>query len=381
MGAPPSSVITAYLKPTNYCNVGCSHCYLPAETRGSKARMSWDTLVQAGEFLAEMRARQGASGVHVVWHGGEPLTVSPEWYERAGEVLDQVLRTHREGIQTSLIPYDGRFRRLIRERFDGVIGSSIDFSSRRIKGHAGAYQTLWLSKVFQARQDGLMVIPGMVVSRHEIGRAKEILHWFVQNDFDQFNVERYNSYKQVLPECPTNKEHAQFLIELFDAVMELTDTTGGAPRIRAIEAGIRGVLFGTPGDRWGGDCQSSFVVVDPNGGLNNCPDKIAHDVSYGTVGEGFDAFAKSDGRRSAIRLQVAGHRNQWCASCTYNRWCRSGCPIACNSPSVEDPECSGYRSFLNHAKAYLASPHGHDVAMQYLGGSREPVAYGGASAA
>lgn len=343
--------------------------------------MSWDTLVQTGEFLAEMRTRQGASGVHVVWHGGEPLTIPPEWYESAGEVLDQVLRTHREGIQTSLIPYDRRFRPVIRERFDGVIGSSIDFSSRRIKGQAVAYQSLWLSKVAQAREDGLFVIPGMVVSKHEIGRATEILQWFVQNDFTQFNVERYNTYKQMLPEWPTNKEHSAFLIELFDAVMDMTQARGSAPKIRALEAGIRGVLFGTPGDRWGGDCQSSFIVVDPNGGLNNCPDKTAHDVPYANVASGFDAFAKSPGRRDAIRLQVAGHRNPCCASCRYNRWCRSGCPIACNTPSVADPECSGYRTFLDHVRTYVESTPGYAVAMHYLGDARPAVAYGGVSAA
>lgn len=37
-------MLTVYLKPTNYCNVGCDFCYLPEDVRANKARMSADTL-------------------------------------------------------------------------------------------------------------------------------------------------------------------------------------------------------------------------------------------------------------------------------------------------------------------------------------------------
>ena len=33
-------MITAYVKPTNFCNVGCTHCYLPEAVRAHQGRMT-----------------------------------------------------------------------------------------------------------------------------------------------------------------------------------------------------------------------------------------------------------------------------------------------------------------------------------------------------
>ena len=36
-GARP---VTAYVKPSDYCNVGCEHCYLPLAVRADRATTS-----------------------------------------------------------------------------------------------------------------------------------------------------------------------------------------------------------------------------------------------------------------------------------------------------------------------------------------------------
>lgn len=359
-------MITVYLKPTNYCNVGCEHCYLPEGVRADRDRMTFATLARTAEMLRDMADKERHDSVHVIWHGGEPMVLSPEWFWQAGEILDAMLPGHTESIQTSLIPYTRDYADLVRDRFQSEIGSSIDFSSRKIKGSNAAYLDLWMQKVGMARDDGLLVIPGVVPSRNELLRARDIVKWFVDNGFERFNFERFNSFGQSLPDCPSNKEHSLFLIDLFDDLMERMSLDSRAPAVMAIAAGIGGVLHGTPGDRWGGRCQSDFVVIEPNGSLNNCPDKASFEPSFGNVYSGFDVFSSSALRRKWIRIQALDHKKSHCQTCEYSSWCKSGCPITLNGLEDGEGECSGYKTFLRHVQSYINTAQGRKVANDYL---------------
>jgi radical SAM protein with 4Fe4S-binding SPASM domain len=358
------SLITLYVKPTNFCNVGCSHCYLPESVRADAGRMGVDVVAAVGAFAAEMAAYGRHAETHVVWHGGEPLTVAPEFYFAAGAVLDRLLPNHTESLQTSLMPFREAHVRLVRERFGSWIGSSVDFSQRRLKGSIEAYLDLWLRKVELARANGLSVVPGVVPTRAEVGREAWIVDWFVARGFPVFNVDRYNAYRANLPDRPTNREHALFLCGLFDALIAATESRGEAPLVGAVAAGIAGVLYGVGGDRWGGSCASDFVVVEPDGSLNNCPDKSTVDESFGDVRDGFKAFAGNRFRRKSVKHQQFGHKKSYCHSCVNAHFCKSGCPITPNGVE-EDPsevECSGYWTFLDHVRR--AASDGRRAAME-----------------
>lgn len=363
-------MISAYLKPTNRCNVGCSHCYLPESVRMSSFRMDDATLRATAGFLAQMQAAQRAESTLVIWHGGEPLVMPADWYMRAGEILDQVLPGHRETMQTSLIPFREEHVELVRTRFGAFLGSSVDFSQRRLNGSVDAYHRLFMQKVDLARENGITVAPGVVPATVDLGREREIVAWFVDRGFSSFNIDRYNAYETHFPDRPNNAQHAAFLIGLLDALLERMDDSGSAPVVGAVNAGIAGVLYGIPGDRWGGSCMSDFVVVEPDGSLNNCPDKASIEAPLGQVAEGYTAFATGKFRRKWVRHQSVGHRNDYCLGCENFHFCRTGCPITPNDPAVEGGECSGYKSFLTHVRGLAATESGLARLRGYLGQKR-----------
>lgn len=363
-------MITAYVKSTNRCNVGCTHCYLPEAVRADRTRMSDETVAATGKFLAEMMQRGRHGGAHVLWHGGEPLVLPAEWYYRAGEILDRYVPDRTESMQTSLIPLRAEHVELLKSRLGGFVGSSVDFSQRMIRGSVDRYHELWMKKVDMARAGGIEVVPGVVPTTREIGREKEIVDWMVDRGFTAFNVDRYNAYGTSFPDRPSNAEHSRILMGLFDALMDRMEKDGAAPLVGAVRASITGVLFGVGGDRWGGTCMSDFIVVEPDGSLNNCPDKASFEESFGNVADGFVQYAASKFRRKWIKHQALTHKKDYCTGCENQHFCQSGCPITPNGPSEGEDECSGYKSYLTHVRKRLADPSARDAAVAYLDQAR-----------
>ncbi len=359
-------MITAYVKPSNRCNVGCTHCYLPESVRADQRRMTDETLLATAQFLGDMQSRGRHAGAHVLWHGGEPLVLRADWYFEAGELLDRVLPGHTESMQTSLIPLRPDHLPLLKERFGSFVGSSMDFSQRQINGSVEAYHRLWMKKVDMARAVGITVVAGVVPTRRELGREAEMVRWFVDRGFDAFNVDRYNAYGTYFDDRPSNLQHSYFLMGLFDALMTEMEETGSAPLNGAIRAGITGVLYGVGGDRWGGSCMNDFIVVEPDGSLNNCPDKSSFEESFGNVNDGFDDFAKSRFRKKWVRHQNLTHKEDHCHGCENQHFCQSGCPITPNGAPHGEDECSGYRTFLHHVRTWAARGSNRDTAVAYL---------------
>lgn len=349
------NMLSIYLKPTNYCNVGCEHCYLPEETRADKNVMSQATLANTARLVLSLAEKEGQEAAHFIWHGGEPMVLSPSYFWVAQKTLKEVMGDfpYTQSIQTSLIPYRAEWDELIAEVFGGFIGSSVDFTQRHVKNSTDAYLELWLSKVRMARSRGHEIIPGMVPTRYEVPRAKEIYSWFISEGFRAFNVERYSEYGGKTIQWPNNHEHSRFLIDLFDCVMDDLVSKGTAPAINVVIGGITGVLYGQSADRWGTRCQREFLVVEPDGSLNTCPDRARHEPAFSNTADGADAFIQSPSRRKWIKINDITHRESHCHTCEFRAFCRSGCPVTANGPANGQKECSGYKSYLLHVQAYL----------------------------
>lgn len=340
--------VIAYLKPSDYCNVGCDHCYLPAAVRASKFRMSEETLQASLKTVEKMVASQNSPGALIVWHGGEPLALPQDYFHHICAAARAQIPAAIQSIQTSLIPYKHSWAPLISEYLDHQIGTSVDFSQRTVKGSSSAYLDLWMKKVEMARRDGFLVTPGMVPSKSELGKGEEIVEWLDDKKFSAWNIDRYNSFAKDDPSRPTNKEHSSFLTEIFDAVMHRFITQGKFVRVNTVSAALGGILANAPGDRWGGSCSHDFIVVNPDGSTNACPDKISYE-SFSNIKDGYRGFKISEERKKWIRDHLLAHQNSHCSTCQFNSFCKSGCPLTPNTPDTEG-ECSGYHSHLKHVR-------------------------------
>lgn len=375
-------MLQVYLKPTNYCNVGCDFCYLPEDVRANKTRMSSETLEHSLQLIRDLAAREGHDRVSILYHGGEPLTMTAEaLYEFSDAVRAGLSNLEvQESIQTSLIPLRASHLRFLHERCGSFVGSSIDFSGRTIQGSSERYAELWMEKVELARSNGLQIGPVMVPTRGEMSRASDIYSWFKRNGFHHFNIERYNS-QGIDADRPDNREHAAFLRELFDLSVADLRETGTCVTNNAVGASIAGVMNAQPGERWGGTCQRDFLVINPDGSLNSCPDRMEYEVDkWPKVQDGIDAFQSSPARQGWIKVQFIEHVENHCRKCEFRTWCKSGCPITSHQVHTGQGECAGYRSHLLHVKEFLSGHDGFRLASAYLAAAGifryDPYTYG-----
>lgn len=352
---PKAKPLTVYIKPSDYCNVGCSHCYLPTEVRANKTRMQDDVFQASLTSISDMAKRQNAIGVLIVWHGGEPLSLPVPYLTGLVEEAQARLPGVVQALQTSLIPYARKWAPLVADQFGAEIGTSVDFTQRSLKGSNAAYLDFWMDKVRMARADGFHVIPGMVPSRGELGRGRSIVDWLQSQGFKHWNIDRYNQFAGEDPQRPNNAEHSRFLTEVFDAVMDHA-RKGTFIKINTVQAALGGVIHNSPGERWGGTCSHDFLVINPDGRTNACPDKISHE-GFSNIKDGYAGFQASAARKAWVREHLLGHRNPHCATCPFQTFCRSGCPLTPNTPESEG-ECSGYHRHLRHVQAFARQePH------------------------
>lgn len=362
-------MLQVYLKPTNFCNVGCDFCYLPAESRADKTRMTAETLTSALKLITALAQREGHERISILYHGGEPLSLSPDVLMSFSSAVREGLSGFEimESIQTSLIPLRDGHIEFLKERCNGFIGSSIDFTGRTINGSSERYIDLWMSKVETARAAGLEVAPIMVPTLAEISRPDAIYDWFKAKGFGHFNIERYNSFGQAFSDRPDNRLHAGFLTALFDRSMADLKAHGHCVTTNVIAASIAGVLHGIPGERWGGTCQRDFLVVNPDGGLNTCPDRMEYEVGkWPSVHDGIDAFQSSPQRLGWIKVQHVSHIENHCRTCEFKGFCKSGCPITDHQVHTGSGECAGYKSHLSHVQQFVVCEDGKRLASMYL---------------
>src|SRR5690554_891522 len=375
-------MLTVYLKPTNFCNVGCDFCYLPESIRADKNRMSADVLDASLELVRELALREGHDRISILYHGGEPLSMSAEslfWY--SDRVRDGLSGFEiQENLQTSLIPLRESHLAFIHDRCGSFVGSSIDFTGRTIKGSNSSYVDLWLAKVALARANGIEVGPIMVPTLNETRDPSRVYSWFKDHGFMHFNVERYNNYGAGT-DRPDNQQHSQFLRGLFDLAMADLEAGNQFVVNNAVAASIGGVLHNQPGERWGGKCQRDFLVINPDGSLNICPDRIEYEVNeWPKAQDGIDAFQTSPIRKDWIKVQMIDHVENHCKTCTYRSFCKSGCPITEHQVHSGGGECAGYRGHLSHVDKFVSTAQVREFASAYLTAagmqSHDPYTYG-----
>jgi len=357
------SHLSLILLPTLRCNADCEYCF---ENKTSDT-LSIDRLtLLASRFLDHMEEND-IRELTIYWQGGEVLTIAPDFYMRARDVIDREARsrtkTVKHRIQSNLIGYGKKWNGVIAEMFDNRLGSSLDFPNlyRKVRGGSPAsFNRMWIRKFREARDSGIDVSVISIPNEETLARGAEAFYTYYADEVGlrsfQINTPfpggAPHASKMRLP-LPTDRL-ASFFLDLLNIWLERGYEQG--IRIGPFDELIDYFLTGNPGLPciWHNSCAGEFVCIDPRGFVSQCDCWVASYPAF-RFGNIFEAASlteilRSDARRRIkerpIRLIQLGE----CIDCTYLSVCHGGCPIRAYSVhsklEAKDPYCETYQALF-----------------------------------
>jgi uncharacterized protein len=390
MSERPERQVQFVTKVSKFCNLRCKYCYEFAEL-GRRERMDPAQLRQMYTHMRDyFTARDEADGmrttVRIVWHGGEPLMIEPEFYWQTladqREIFGDALKVGNT-VQTNLTVLDDERIRLLRDGFDSV-GVSIDlFSGLRVNIGGRDQQSAVVDNMQRLNEEGVPFGCITVLTRSNMPRLDDIFRFYERTGvgfrilplFDGAYTDQHESYDITIPQIvdslnrltelwltSENPVHIAPLDTHLETVLRHLDPE--APRVYYNQREwLPVIVVNTPGDIYSyGD-----PYEDPEWSLGNI-----FTTSLGEMlsGPRFDASA------TAAETRMAAN----CLNCKFFGAC-SGAPVANNRDNIHSSVdgvgvCDVERQVLDYIDTRLRStdlfdPSGH---IRELTPSVQPVA-------
>jgi uncharacterized protein len=323
------------LQPTPFCNINCSYCYL--SERKLTATMALETVDQACRLVFESPRLDRQ--LEVAWHGGEPLVVQLDWYEKAFEVMERrrppaLELTHR--FQTNGVLLDVSWARFF-ARTGARVGLSIDGPARlhdvnrRTRGGRGTHESVMhAARILQDHAVPFHVIT--VLTESALDAPEDLFEFYVENGIKEigFNIEEIEGENETssLERADTEQRFRRFLGRFF----ELVWASPGLLKVRELESVLAILLRNEPVV----DEQNvpfSIVSVSVDGAVSTFSPELsgARHSRFGGFSIGRVATRSlSDCENEPQFLKIANEIRtgvELCKrDCKYFRWCGGGAP-------------------------------------------------------
>jgi radical SAM protein with 4Fe4S-binding SPASM domain len=317
-------ISTVIAKPTKNCNAECSYCSAPPD---GAPKWSFDDFKLYFDKLADHLSSQA----YIIWHGGEPMLQTPEFYEKCWEYARSAMPAIRFSMQSNMLGYETkRWFPVFNNIMKGSLSTSYDPDQqhRLYKGSSDLYARLFFDKLDLLLEDGFrpMVIgtytdDTIYLAEHmyEMSKAKGDKCFPLRVNY------RYPAGRECgRGELISPRNYGEMLVTLYNRWIK--DVPGFA--ITPLDQMFLKVVGGeTNRCPWTKSCGGSFVGLETNGDIYNCADFAdLEDPQYkfgnlkeSTIPELFATRAARQIRKRRIDLPVD------CKSCRHFGDCEGGC--------------------------------------------------------
>jgi radical SAM protein with 4Fe4S-binding SPASM domain len=329
---------TLILKPTEACNAACVYCVVDRKGWRTKKIMPLEILelmfVRINEFLEERQDEQ----LEIVWHGGEPLLLGVEYFEKASAFQRKhCAATHpriRHTIQTNLTLLTPSHIEALRGLGMSSVGTSYDpVAGVRLlkKGEDGsAYNRRFLDAVALLEREGFRWGVICVVTKLSLERPLDIFH-FMTNLVPDGGV-MFNPVNIAEPELEHLKiggeEFADFLGAIFPVWWEHRDRY---PRVEPFHSLVEDLLSERKRNRYchdSGNCANTHFNLGPEGRWSHCGRSEDWGLlDYGSISSRSISQVFCDTAREELRRRNEVLSSGECRDCRWWSVCHGGCPL------------------------------------------------------
>jgi uncharacterized protein len=322
-----NSAIDFVIKISKYCNLRCSYCY-EFEELGQRQRMSLEQLRAFFTNVRDSVIEAGHSRIHFIWHGGEPLLVPLEYYERIGELQQEILGTSVEYanlLQTNLTVLTERHIDFLKAKrfFDHAVGVSFDvYGDQRVDTRGRLKTQTVLANLQRLRDAGVKFGAIAVLARNTLPKIQEIYRFYDSLGVPLRILPFYKSATdaQVAQHSLTYDQISGALKRVFDDWLLSENATNVTPLADYLRYAFAAIAAG-PRVTHDPDEQEHVFLVDTNGDTFGVADTYAQEQRYGNLfTEPLRDLLHSPARAEVVRRaheRMEGH----CRACPYFGYC------------------------------------------------------------
>ncbi|HMK34547.1 MAG TPA: radical SAM protein [Desulfomonilaceae bacterium] len=363
----PSNSLSVILNPTYRCNADCEYCF---ENRTSDV-MELEDFECIFRKIADYLRQQEVSDLKLHWEGGEIFTMEPEWLLRAhdisGEISEKTGLRINHRLQTNLIGYGPRWRRIVREMFCDEIGSSLDYPNlyrKVLGGDPESFNTTWFRRYEEARDAGIQIGVITLPNKASLSVGAERFYSYYVEDLGIASFQINTPYPGGRPtpakrSFPLDNELlSTFYSDLFDLWIRhgLCEDVPINPFNELVH------YFRTGENKsyctWAENCSCKFVGIGPKGAVGQCEDWVSNHPEYvfGNILEGGTMAEIMNGpvRERFLQRPARLFDEEDCAECEYWNLCHGGCPVRAYSSTgnlfAKDPYCQSSKTLFDCAR-------------------------------
>jgi len=369
MNASPFSLI---LLPTLRCNAACDYCF----EKKSGSDLTIGQLKYLISSVFDYMEQDDARELSIHWQGGEVMMISPQWFERARDVIDDAADSRNitvcNYIQSNMIGYSDKWNPILADMFGNSIGTSMDFPNRHRKrpGESAAdFDVIWIRNVRQAQDAGIHIGVIALPNVETLQRGAENLYSYFT---EKLNI---NDFQINSPFAggPVNASKTDYPLNTGQLTRFLTDLANiwiergyhGGVRVGPFDELIEYFLTGEAvlPCIWQSNCASEFVCIDPYGNVAQCDCWVASypQFHFGNIfkSESMTALLRDNPiRRRFLERPGVLVGQDGCAECGYLAICHGGCPVRAYTTyddlHTKDPYCKTYKAIFNQAEHIAA---------------------------